>query len=96
MKRFSDFAKEINITGDKIKIDEILNKEIEVINYKITESKYKNKDNNKLLTLQIKVNNEERVIFTGSNILIEQCEKYKNEMPFLATIKKINKFYTFS
>lgn len=41
MKRFSDFAAdEINtLTGDKIKIEEILGKEIVVIGYKITDSK---------------------------------------------------------
>ena len=41
LKRFSDFAAdEINtLTGDKIKIEEILGKEIVVIGYKITDSK---------------------------------------------------------
>jgi hypothetical protein len=36
------------------------------------------------------------VLFTGSTILIEQMEKYKDEMPFMATIKKVDKFYTLS
>lgn len=31
-----------------------------------------------------------------SVILIEQIEKYKDEIPFLATIKQIDKYYTFS
>ena len=96
MKKFSDFATDDNImTGDKIKIDDILGKEIIVIGYKISESKYKKDGQDKVLTLQFKLNNECRVIFTGSNVLIEQIEKYKNEIPFLATIEKVNKFYTF-
>jgi hypothetical protein len=28
--------------------------------------------------------------------LIEQCEQYKNEMPFVATIKQVDKYYKFS
>lgn len=95
MKRFSDFAKEDGImNGDKIKIGDIVGKEIEIVDYKIGSSKFEGK---KLLTLQIKLNNEDRVIFTSSGVLINQSEKYKNEMPFIATIEKINnRFYSFT
>jgi len=95
LKKFSDFAKNEEVMiGNKIKIDNILGREIQVLGYKINKSKYKT--DSKLLTLQIILNKEERVVFTGSNVLIEQCEKYKNEMPFLAKIEKIDKFYTFT
>ena len=95
MKKFSDFAKEDSVmSGDKIKIGDIVGKEIEIIDYKIGSSKFEGK---KLLTLQIKLNNEDRVIFTSSGVLIDQSEKYKNEMPFIATIEKINnRFYSFT
>lgn len=94
-KRFSDFAKEPNaMTGDKIKIDEVLGKEIEVMGFKLGDSKQKT--GTKVLTLQFKVDDVERILFTGSNVLIEQVERYKDEMPFLAKIEKINKFYTFT
>lgn len=98
MKRFSDFAAdEINaLTGDKIKIEEILGKEIVVIGYKIADSKYQRKDNDKVLTLQFKLDGENRILFTGSNVLMEQIKKYKNEIPFLTKIEKVNKFYTFT
>jgi len=82
------------MTGDKIKIDDILGKEIEIIGYKIGDSKQK--VGTKVLTLQFRLSGEERILFTGSNVLIDQVEKYKGEIPFLATIKKVNKFYTFS
>jgi len=39
---------------------------------------------------------EKRVFFTGSDILIEQMEKYGSEIPFLTTIKKIDRYYTFT
>jgi len=98
LKRFSDFAAdEINtLTGDKIKIEEILGKEIVVIGYKITDSKYQRKDNDKVLTLQFKLDGENRILFTGSNVLMEQIGKYKDEIPFLTKIEKVNKFYTFT
>lgn len=97
MKRFSDFATEPSaVTGDKIKIEEVLDKEIEVTGYKISDSKYSKGHSDKVLTLQFKLNGENRILFTGSNVLMEQVEKYKDEMPFVATITKVNKFYTFS
>ena len=95
MKRFSDFVKENKvITGDKIKIDEILGTEIEVTGFKISDSKQK--IGTKMLTLQFKLNGEERILFTGSGVLIDQVEEYKDEMPFLAKIEKVNRFYTFT
>lgn len=74
MKRFSDFAKEPNVmVGDKIKIDEVLGKEIKIIGHKISDSKQK--VGTKVLTLQFILDGEERILFTGSNVLIEQMEK---------------------
>lgn len=82
------------MTGDKIKISKILNKEIKIIGYRLGDSKQK--IGTKLLTLQFKLDEEERILFTGSNVLIEQIEKYKDEIPFLTTIKQVNKYYTFT
>lgn len=95
MKRFSDFAKEPSaMTGDKIKIDDVLGREITVIGYKLGDSKQKL--GTKVLTLQFMLDGAERILFTGSTVLIEQVERYKSEMPFLAKIEKVNKFYTFT
>jgi len=58
MKKFADFAEEKVLDGDKIKIDDILNKEIEVIGYSIKNSKYSKNKNGDYLTLQIKMENE--------------------------------------
>lgn len=95
LKRFSDFANPTEVMdGDKIKIGDVLNKEIKVFSYKIGDSKYEGK---KLLTLQIEVDGENRIIFTSGIVLIDQCEKYADNMPFLTTIKKISdRFYSFT
>jgi len=93
MNKFSDFSDEKIFDGDKIKINDIINNEIIIIEYKIGSSKYKDKD---YLTLQIKYNDEKFVIFTGSNVLIDQIKKYENKIPFITTIRKINKYYSFT
>lgn len=93
MNKFSDFAETGILEGDKVKLDEVLNNEVVALDYKISGSKYKT---NSCLTLQIEYNEEKRVIFTGSQVLIDQIKKYESMLPFKTTIKKINKYYTFT
>ena len=99
-KRFSDFAEEEGpLEGDKAKLDSILNHEIMVIGHRIQGSKYQGKNNSgKCLTVQFRnpEDQEKRVFFTGSDVLIEQMEKYGHQVPFLTTIKKVDRYYTFS
>lgn len=97
VKRFSDFAKEAGpLDGTKVKIEEILDKEILVIGCRIKESKYSKSNSSKCLTIQFVMNEKRYIVFTGSAILVEQMEKYQDEIPFLVTIRKIDKYYTFS
>ena len=46
--------------------------------------------------LQMMVDNEKRVLFTGSDVLIDQMKKYGDNVPFLAIIIKIDRYYTLS
>ena len=97
MKRFSEFAAPSSILdGEKIRIDDILNVELIIIGYKVAPSKYEKNKSGKCLTLQIQLNDVHRVVFTGSDVLISQIELYAAEFPFIATIKKIDRFYSFS
>lgn len=97
MKRFSDFAKDENITdGEKIKLVNILNKEILIVGYKIKTSQFQKTNSNKYLLLQFVSENKKYVAFTGSSVLADQIEKYKDEIPFTTTIVKIDKYFTFS
>ena len=91
MKKFGDFAEENILDGDKIRIDDVINEEITILNFRVKESKLKDGD---YLTLQISKDNKKHVIFTGSHVLIDQIKKYKDEIPFLTTIRKINKYYS--
>ncbi|SMG35700.1 hypothetical protein [Sphingobacterium psychroaquaticum] len=89
MRNFSDFNIKVdNFTGKKIEIDEVVGNMIEVLDYKLEPSKFKDKGNGMRLTLSIRFEEKERVIFTGSVILQEQCEKVRDidGFPFAATI----------
>jgi len=96
MHRFSDFATDKILDGDKLRIDDILNEEIKIIGCAIKNSKYSKNDSGKYLTLQIESNSKKHVIFTGSDVLIDQVERYQNQIPFLATIRKIKNYYSFT
>jgi len=74
----------------------VLGKEIEVTGYKVADSKYPKTPGSKVLTLQFILDGVCRILFTESNVLLEQCEQYENELPFCAKIEKVNKYYTFT
>lgn len=92
--KFSEFADEHPMAGKKIQLNEVLNRELIVKAFRISDSS--KKPGTKCLTISIEFDGVERVIFTGSTVLADQCEKYKDQMPFEATIKKIDNYYTFS
>ena len=97
--RFSDFATgETQFTGDKVALDKLINMPIIVKQFRINESKYKKTNAEKCMTMQFEYADNpgtDYVAFTGSNVLINQCEKYQEMMPFEARITKINRYYSF-
>jgi len=96
-RHFSDFADEPKpLEGDKQSIDSILNIEILITNYRIGKSKYH--DNKDYATIQFEDGSgNKQIVFTGSEVLIKQLERYKDKMPFYTTIIKPNKkYYTMS
>lgn len=95
MKRFSDFSEEEEkLDGVKVKIFDILDKEIELINFRITTSQFGK--NQKYAILQFNDDNIKKICFTGSNVIMNQLIKYKDQIPFLTTIKQIDKYLTLS
>jgi len=93
-ERFGDFAKEQSFEGGKLRLDDILNKEILVIGYKIKDSHQKK--GTRYLTIQFEMDGKQYITFTGSVVLMDQLEKYESHLPFLTAIKKINRYYSFS
>jgi len=97
MKKFSDFAtEETPLIGDKVKIETIIGKEISIIGYRITDSKFKERNHGKCITIQFSIDDTQKIFFTGSEVLMNQIEKYKEEIPFLTTIIKNQRYYTFT
>lgn len=97
-KRFAELGIKYeadNLLGEKIKIAKVLGKEIIVKAYKITKSKYEKSEY--CLTIQIELNGEQKVIFTGSTALKSQIEQVnKDDFPFTTTIENINETYQFT
>lgn len=100
MKRFSDLGIQTQVKsfeGDKISPESVLNRSITVLEYKIEDSKFTEKGNGKCLHMQIEVNNEKRVLFSGSGYLMDDIRKVsKSDFPFVTTIVRVNKRFQFT
>lgn len=93
-KDFGIIVESVSLQGDKIKISKVLNKPIKIHKYKIGPSKFCEKGNGKCLHIQIEIDNEMRVVFTGSINLQEMIEKVpKDKFPFNTTIVKNDERY---
>jgi hypothetical protein len=78
MKKFSEYKiiPKGKFIGDKIKITKVLNKEVELHDFKIVDSKFEKEGvRSKCLYLQVRISEELFVIFSGSKNLIEMIEQ---------------------
>ncbi len=95
--RFSHFAREqLPMPGVKKYLNDILNREIFVTDFRITKSK--RKEGTECMQIQFKLDNQVCVAFTGSAVLMDQMQlaRKNNKIPFVGTIVKIDKYYSFS
>lgn len=99
MKSFKDLniqASQPLLQGDKIKIERILNRAITVLGYEIRVSKF-DRGNGKCLYIQIELEGQKRVVFTGSGVLMDTIDKVpKESFPFTTTIVKDNDRFQFT
>ena len=99
MKQFKDFGIKPaiqSLTGDKIKIERIINREIKVYDYRIEDSKYGG-GGKKCLYLQIEIGETKHVVFIGSKSLIDLIQQVpKIDFPFITTIVKENERLEFT
>ena len=100
MNSFKDFnirSELKSFGGEKIKIHKVLNREIEVQDYKIGPSRIQDRGSGKCLDLQVKVDGEQRIIFTGSTVLMGMIEQVpKERFPFKTTIVQIGERFEFT
>ncbi|MBQ6027133.1 MAG: hypothetical protein IJL21_01085 [Alphaproteobacteria bacterium] len=95
--RFSVFAHDqLPMPGVKKHLSEILNREIRVVDFKIKKSKQR--AGTDCMQFQFVIDGEVCVAFTGSNVLMDQIQSAKVNgcMPFVGTIVKIDKYFSFS
>ena len=82
--------------GDSISIHEIMNQEITICDYTVEKSNYTEKGDGNRLTLQLKVNNIDRILWSNSLVLrTMMLECPKDRLPVDATIIKKGKRYEF-
>ena len=104
--QIGSLVKDTALDGEKVRVDEILNKEIVVCGFKITASKFKDKGCGYCSKVQFyfvdDANKTRKVFFSGSGVVKEQLEEAKaaldkTESPLLfkATVKKVGNYYSF-
>lgn len=77
-------------------MSKVLNKKIIVHDFKLDASKYPKNKSGECLTIQIEIDNEKRVLFTGSDVLIEQIKSIKkDDFPFETAIIQNGECYEF-
>lgn len=96
LHKFSDFAViHRKLEGDRVKdITEILNKELIFTAFNVCKSKVQGCDKYMTIQFQETKNSPYRVVFTSSLILMDQFLEYSDKLPFIATIKKVNRYLT--
>lgn len=103
--QFSNLSEKKTLDGDKVKIDDVLNKSIIITGYQITASKYKAKSSEHCTKVQFYFASDEReerkVFFSGSLVIKDQMEEMDKKLsekglPFVfqATVKKVGNYYS--
>lgn len=96
MKSFSDFGivSKKSFIGNKIYIENILDKEIIIDFYEIRPSK--KPDGGDCLYMQIRLDGADHVVFSSSVFLMNPLKQLKEtDFPFKVRIIKINRHYEF-
>lgn len=103
--QFSNLSEKKTLDGDKVKIDDVLNKSIIITGYQIMTSKYKTKSSEHCTKVQFYFASDEReerkVFFSGSLVIKDQVEEMDKKLsekglPFVfqATVKKVGNYYS--
>ncbi len=95
MKDFSDFCDQKILDGEKMPINNVLDRDLVVLNFSERNSKYAKQADDKYIIIQIMLDGVNKVIFTASEVLREQLIKYRDMLPFSAQIIHNGKYFTF-
>ena len=104
--KFADYSEKRTLDGEKVKIDDIINKEIIVTGYHVSTSKYKHKSGEYCTKVQFYFADDEskdtKVFFSGSTVIKDQIEDVEKKLKesdlpllFQTTVKKVGNYYSF-
>ncbi|MDR1684885.1 MAG: hypothetical protein LBR82_00315 [Desulfovibrio sp.] len=98
VKRFSDFASKAPLRGEKYKLNELLGKEIVVMNFRTKATQYPERSGDLVIIQFVFPDDPDKVYvtFSGSEVLKRGLIEYKDNLPFLTTIIKVKNYLTFS
>lgn len=93
------------LSGDKVQINDILNKPIIITGFQVSPSKYKDRGSGVCVKVQFYAADDatetRKVFFSGSSVLKNELEEAKNtldksDLPLLfrATVKKVGNYYS--
>ena len=92
---FAVFARgKLPLPGVKMRLDQILNREILVTDFRIMKSKHH--PGQECLQFQYLLDSQVCVSFTGSGVLMDQISSVGDNIPFNTTVVKIDRYYSFS
>lgn len=95
MKRWGELPKEKrDVWVEKTSIP--LGREIVITGFRVRVSRYGDISDKEYIAVDYEVDGEKHFFNTGSMLLRKQLESSKDEMPFLATIKKKDTWLTLS
>ena len=95
--KYSEFGDDEFLKGEKVKIEDVLNKEVVITGIKKEPSKLKKGDTyNKIQVIDEIIDGvpQYKIFFSNSGVLERQITKYKAKLPFCAVIIKQNNYYT--
>jgi len=91
---FGEFAGEQGpLDGKKRKLEEILGQEVLILAFRIAKSRFKDRS---YVTIQFENSGNRYVVFTGSEVLMEQLKRHEGQLPFYATVIKRFNYYSMS
>lgn len=102
---FSSLVKNRSLDGDKVRVDDLLNKDIIICGYQIGKSKYKDKGSGVCIKVQFyaadDASEERKVFFSGSSVIQRQVEEAGGSLEkegkpilFRTKVKKIGNYYS--
>jgi hypothetical protein len=93
VKRFSDLpAAKREVWAEKLKISEIVGKEIVITGFTVLPSKYGQHE--EALRIEFELDGSKHICYSSSSLLRRQLEATEDELPYITTIEEKNHWLT--